>query len=265
MLINGVNYHIETHGAGEALILLHGFSGSSANWQAHAAVFARQFRVVTTDLLGHGRTESPADPARFRIDAAAQDLIVLLDALETPAVDLLGYSMGGRLALYLALTYPVRVKRLILESASPGLRTAAERQQRVEQDEALAQRIEIKGIPDFAEYWSNLPLFASQPPDLRATLHRQRLQNNPTGLANSLRGMGAGGQPSLWERLGNVAMPTLLIAGALDEKFVTINRDMDALIPDATFSIIPDAGHTVHAEQPVAYRDSVLQFLNASA
>ncbi|MCZ2099122.1 MAG: 2-succinyl-6-hydroxy-2,4-cyclohexadiene-1-carboxylate synthase [Anaerolineae bacterium] len=260
MLINGINYHFEARGIGDSLVLLHGFSGSGANWSAHVETLARRFRVVTVDLLGLGKTESPADPDRCRIERAAADLIAIFDALQLDAVNLLGYSMGGRLALYTALAYPQRISRLILESASPGLRTEAERAARIEQDEALAWRIERDGIAAFADYWTNLPLFSTQSPELRERLRAQRLDNNPTGLANSLRGMGTGAQPSFWERLPMLNLPVLLLCGALDTKFAAINREMQALLPRASLVIVPDAGHTVHAEQPTCWQAEVLHF-----
>ncbi len=262
MLINGIHYHVEIAGAGEPLVLLHGFSGCGANWADQTATLTDYLRVVTVDLLGHGQTESPADPARYQIEAAAADLIALLDVLELPAVDLLGYSMGGRLALYTALTYPARVQRLILESSSPGLATATEREARIVQDEALATRIERDGIAAFADYWTNLPLFATQSPEIRRRLHAQRLRNDPGGLANSLRGMGTGAQPSLWDRLSGLSVPTLLIAGALDAKFRAIQQAMHEQLPVSRLAIVPNAGHTVHVEQPERFRAEVISFLS---
>ena len=213
MSVNNIDYHVESHGSGKPLVLLHGFTGSSANWAAQVGFLADHFRVVTVDLLGHGATNAPSDPARYAIERQAADILGILDALEVERAHLLGYSMGGRLALFTALTYPDRINHLILESASPGLRTDAERQARIASDRALADRIERDGIAAFADFWSNLPLFATQPPELRQRLHDQRLRNNPLGLANSLRGMGTGVQPSLWDRLGELTLPMLLIAG----------------------------------------------------
>lgn len=261
MIINGIHYHVDVVGAGEPLVLLHGFSGSGANWQPHVEALAPKFRVVTVDLIGHGQTDSPDDPERYVMERAAADLIAILDGLDMPSAHLLGYSMGGRLALYIALAYPARFKRLILESASPGLKTAAEREARIVSDEVLARRIEGQGIPAFADYWTSLPLFATQSPEVRARLHEQRLRNNPVGLANSLRGMGTGAQPSLWARLPELTMPTLLLCGALDAKFRAINEEMHALIPDSTLVNVPEAGHTTHAEQPQRFRAEVLHFL----
>ena len=120
MLINGINYHLETHGAGDPLVLLHGFTGSAVNWSAQIEACAPHFQMVTIDLLGHGDTESPADPARYAMELAARDLIAIFDRLNLERVHLLGYSMGGRLALYTALTYPDRIDHLILESVRRG-------------------------------------------------------------------------------------------------------------------------------------------------
>ena len=194
--------------------MLHGFTGSGANWSAQIEAFASHFQVVTIDLLGHGETEFGARrfPARYQMELAGRDLIAIFDLLELERVHLLGYSMGGRLALYTALTYPERIDRLILESASPGLRTAAERTARIAQDEALADRIERDGIVSFAEYWSNLSLFASQSPELRECLRLPALARATIRLASPTAsgGMGTGVQPSLWDRLGEwdvLAMP----------------------------------------------------------
>lgn len=261
MLINGIHYHVETYGTGDPLLLLHGFSGSSANWAAQVAAFAPYFTVITVDLLGHGRSESPTRPVRYAIEPAARDLTAILDMLKLPAANLLGYSMGGRLALYTAFIYPSRINRLVLESASPGLKTESERQARIESDAALAQRIETEGIEAFADYWTNLPLFATQSPEVRQRLHAQRLYNDPVGLANSLRGMGTGAQLPLWNALPLIETPTLLLCGALDAKFSAINAEMHTLMPRSTLVTAPDAGHTIHAEQPDRFQAEVLRFL----
>jgi 2-succinyl-6-hydroxy-2,4-cyclohexadiene-1-carboxylate synthase len=169
--------------------------------------------------------------------------------------------MGGRLALYTAFIYPARVKRLILESASPGLKTSVEREARVASDNALADRIEMEGIEAFADTWTNLPLFATQSSEVRQRLHDQRLHNNPLGLANSLRHMGTGVQPPLWNALPLIGITTLLLCGALDPKFSAINAEMHTLIPRSTLITVSDAGHTIHAEQPARFQAEVLRFL----
>ncbi|HFQ93930.1 MAG TPA: 2-succinyl-6-hydroxy-2,4-cyclohexadiene-1-carboxylate synthase [Anaerolineae bacterium] len=262
--IRGCRYFVTTQGNGRPLLLLHGFTGSSQNWQAITPALSSRYRVAAVDLLGHGRTDSPPDPARYQMAEAASDLIAILDELGAAQVDLLGYSMGGRLALYTTVHHPRRINRLILESASPGLKTEQERRERRQRDNALADRIEREGIEAFVNFWEGLPLWDSQKglaAAARQNLRKQRLQNNPVGLANSLRGMGTGIQPSLWEQLGNLKMPVHLIAGALDDKFAEINRQMVRQIPTARLEIAPDAGHTVHLERPLLFQGKVLEFL----
>lgn len=171
--------------------------------------------------------------------------------------------MGGRLALYLAVHYPSAIESLILESASPGLETHTERLDRQHSDEQLASQIEENGIPAFVAEWERLPLFATQARLLQPILDRQhtnRLQNNPQGLANSLRGMGTGVQPSLWMHLPTISKPVLLITGELDTKFIAIAQRMNQQIPDVTLVTVPDAGHTTHLEQPELFDGHVLEF-----
>lgn len=254
--LNSLSYHVAEHGSGpEAVLLLHGFTGSSAGWAHIGTHLARHFRVLAPDLIGHGQTDSPRDPERYRIERATADLIALLDSLGLTAVHWAGYSMGARLALHAALHHPERVSTLTLESGSPGLATEAERSARVAADTVLADRIERDGLESFVTYWESLPLFASQarlPESVRAGLHAARLRNNPTGLANSLRGMGTGAQPSGWESLSGFGRPTRLVVGALDSKFVRIATQMLARLPNATCVVVPDVGHAVHVERPAA-------------
>ena len=259
-------YNFEIAGSGEErpLLLLHGFTGSSQNWLPLLPHLTQQRQVLAVDLLGHGRTPSPPRAIRYGMEVVAADLLDLLDQLAIEQTDILGYSMGGRLALFLAAQAPQRIGALILESASPGLKDKEEQLARRQQDNTLADRIEREGVASFVDHWESLPLWASQKQmseDNRATLRQQRLQNNPVGLANSLRGMGTGAQPSQWGRLGKLRLPTLLLAGELDAKFVAINREMAALLPNARLEIVPGAGHAVHLERPSHYAALVGKFL----
>jgi len=267
--LNGVRYHTAQHGAPKAvpLLLLHGFTGSSSSWADLMPRFSKQFSVNAVDILGHGRSASPPDFERYTMPHVAADLIALLDAWQIEQTALLGYSMGGRLALYLACHYPNRFSHLILESSSPGLASAEERAKRRQSDEALADWIEANGIEAFVARWEALPLWASQQQlseDVRHQLRQQRLQNNPVGLANSLRGMGTGAQPSLWAHLAMLTLPTLLIAGELDSKFVAINRQMVEQLANGRLHIIPQAGHTTHLERPELFCTAVTAFLSES-
>ncbi|HSM54849.1 MAG TPA: 2-succinyl-6-hydroxy-2,4-cyclohexadiene-1-carboxylate synthase [Candidatus Sulfomarinibacteraceae bacterium] len=259
-------YHYRVAGNGPPLLLLHGFTGSSNNWAGLMDALGSEYTLIALDLPGHGRTmdRDPLPDEAYTMPAVARDIAALLEHLGLASVHLLGYSMGGRLALYLALKHPERWSTLILESASPGLRDAQAREERVAQDEALAQFIEREGMRAFVDRWEALPLFASQQqlPDEVCRAHRAgRLRNRPAGLARSLRRMGTGVQPSLWEQLPRLTLPTLLIAGDLDHKFVGIAHEMAALMPQAELAILPHAGHTVHLEQPEAYAQRLRRWL----
>ena len=268
---NGLAYRLDRCGPQSptaatlpTLVLLHGFTGSRQNWRPHLAAFATHFQVVAIDLLGHGETAVSTTPARYQIDQAAADLVALIEQIATPPVHLIGYSMGGRLALYFAHHYPRYVSKLILESASPGLKTELERTERQQRDNALADFIEEAGITAFVNRWQQLPLWHSQAQlaaTVRQSLRQQRLGNTPTGLAHSLRGMGSGIQPGLWSQLPQIAIPTLLLCGALDQKFVAINQEMAAALPNAQLAVIPQAGHTVHLERPFTFQHLCLNFL----
>lgn len=262
--MNGLALHTVLFGAGRPLLLLHGFTGSAATWAGLAAQLAPQRQCIALDLIGHGKSGAPADPARYTMEHAVQDIAGLLDVLGISRVDLLGYSLGGRLALQFAVAAPGRVRALILESASPGLASPAERAARIAADDALAEVIERDGIEAFVAHWEALPLWASQaelPAELRARQRTQRLANRPQGLANSLRGMGTGRQRALWDMLPTLTIPTLLLAGALDAKFSAIAQQMAATLPRADLAIIAAAGHAIHLEQPEIFGQRVAVFL----
>lgn len=264
--VNDVHYYVETTGSGPPLLLLHGFTGSMVTWQPHIPAFAAHAQVISVDFLGHGRSVSPVDADRYQMAQVAADLLAILDELDVPCTGLLGYSMGGRLALYTAVHYPERISHLVLESASPGLAAAPERQARIIQDRALAEWIETHSLAAFVDKWEQLPLWASQsqlPPERRQMLRRQRLKNNPPGLAGSLRGMGSGAQPSLWTQLPLLTLPVLLLVGELDEKFVKINRLMAQLLLYPKLEIVDGAGHMVHLERPERFQQLVLTHVKA--
>lgn len=266
MIVNGLRYALSVEGQGDPLLLLHGFTGRGANWAELCASLSQRFTTITLDLPGHGDTESPSDPERYRMERCAEDIATILDRLGFDTTHLMGYSMGGRLALYLALNMQRRFRSLILESASPGLKTSEERAARIASDEALADEIEREGVEAFVNRWEALPLFDSQRRLDEAVRDKQRegrLKNNPVGLASSLRGMGTGVQQSLWEPLPELKLPTLLLAGELDTKFAAIAGQMHASIQGSRLKIIPDAGHIIHLEKPSVLAQAVLQFIDS--
>jgi 2-succinyl-6-hydroxy-2,4-cyclohexadiene-1-carboxylate synthase len=266
--INGVRLGVELREADKAnsptLVLLHGFTGSAAGWGRHLDVFATcGLRVIALDMLGHGQSDAPEDPQRYSREHCQQDILSALGMLGVGKGEamLLGYSMGGRIALYMAFSDFFRA--LILESASPGVADPKEREQRRISDEMLAASIEREGIEAFVERWERLPLFASQvhlPKEVREALRTQRLCNCARGLEHSLRGVGIGVQPALHAQLPILHIPVLLIAGELDTKFCAIARQMAQTLPQAQLCIVPGAGHIVHLEQPEVFDTVVKDF-----
>jgi len=262
--LGDISLNIEMAGSGEPLVLLHGFTGSAEAWRTHIDMFSQRYRVLAVDHIGHGRSDSPSDPARYRMERCVSDLATVLAQFDVERAHWLGYSMGGRVALALAAAHPGRVRSLVLEGASPGLAGAAERRARAARDEELAARIEAKGIEWFVHFWMRQPLFASQrrcPREVIEQVRKQRLRNSPLGLANSLRGMGTGAQPPLWDRLATIDVPVLLVVGEEDEKFRAIAAEMQRRLPRAEVVAVPRAGHTVHLEQPEPFAECVLAFL----
>lgn len=245
--------HVEVRGDGSPVLLLHGFSGSARSWEALAPELSDRLRPIAVDLIGHGRSDAPARPDRYRPEQAVRDLAALLDALGVARAHVVGYSLGGRLALRLAIDAPERVAALVVVSASAGLADEEARRARVAADGALADRIEREGIERFATEWEGQELFAAErslPPDRRAAVRAERLAQRPHGLANSLRGMGQGAGESLWPRLAAIRAPALVVTGALDLRYTAIGARLAAAIPAARQVVIAGAGHAVHRERP---------------
>ena len=263
--LNHLDFHVEVDGRGPPLLLLHGFTGSARSWDEVRPDLTRAARVVAVDLIGHGRSAKPADARRYSLEWSVRDLAALLDALGLEAVHVLGYSMGGRVALHLATRRPERVRGLILESASPGIEGEAERQRRSASDEALAGRIVAHGVEAFVDEWQRQPLLQPAPhvsAERRAAQRAERLDNEPIGLANSLRGMGAGQQRPLWSSLPQLAMPVTLIVGERDARYLDIAWRMLTALPVARLCVVPQAGHTVHLDQPGRFADLVTTALD---
>jgi 2-succinyl-6-hydroxy-2,4-cyclohexadiene-1-carboxylate synthase len=256
MRLNDLDFHVEMEGSGPDLVVLHGFTGSVRAWDDVRPKLAAASRVISIDLIGHGDSAVPDEPGRYSLEWSARDLAALLDRLELRTVHLLGYSMGGRVALHFAVHAPERLRSIILESASPGIADAAERDRRAASDAALADRICENGVEAFVAEWEAQPLLEPAPQVSAAARERQRsqrLRNRPVGLANSLRGMGAGQQQPLWSRLGALSMPVLLIVGERDQRYREIAARTLASLPSAELAAVLEAGHTVHLDQPEAF------------
>ena len=225
--------------------------GSALDWDAVLENLSKQYHCIAVDLPGHGESLG-LSPESYTMEGTALSVVEALNDLDIGRATLVGYSMGGRLALYLTLRYPERCAGLFLESASPGLEGAEEREARREADERLAKRLETGDFEEFLRDWYRQPLFASLARDeelLHETIEARR-SNDPSELAKSLRGMGTGSQPSLWEELPGLRVPALAVAGELDEKYIEIARWMALLGSRIHIAAIPGVGHNVRTEAP---------------
>lgn len=255
-------------GTRPSLLLLHGFTGSAESMAEIAGRLAGFARVARLELVGHGESEAPTALAPYAMEACARQIAEAARALGFVRPHLLGYSMGGRAALAAALAQPAAFDRLVLVGATAGIADPAARAARIAADEALAQSIEQGGLERFVDDWMAQPLFASQirlGADALAHARRQRLANRPHGLANSLRGMGAGAMPPLHDRLAAFEHPVLLVVGDEDAKFQAIARDLAARLPDARIETIAAAGHAAHLEAPDRVAEVVRDFLGGAA
>lgn len=245
-----------------AVLFLHGFMGRGSDWQRIVEQLQETFYCIAPDLPGHGDTIAHEGSEGFAMPTVAEGVRHMLAQRGITRCAVVGYSMGGRLALHLAATYPHLVRAAVLESASPGLRTDEERQARQQHDERLAVRLETTPFGEFLEQWYNQPLFVPlrHHPSFGRVVE-QRRNNTPTGLATSLRRMGTGVQPPLWDALSHIEQPLLLLAGEHDEKFVRIGNEMATACPHAQLRIVERAGHTIHVENEQSYTEHVRLFL----
>lgn len=262
--LNELTYNVEICGTGEPLLLLHGFTGDGTTWSEVADQLKNDYQCIMPDLVGHGQTDAPADGELYKMANVVEQLRQLLDYFKIEQTHLLGYSMGGRLAIAFAIKYPDRVNKLIIESASPGLSLEQDRKKRRYNDAKLADFIINEGIAAFVDFWEEIPLFATQkdlPDTIKTKIRNQRLNNCEQGLANSLLYMGTGSQRSYWDELAQLTMDVLYIAGSLDEKFCIIAREMSQLTPCSKKVIVNNCGHTIHVEDCAKFGTIVSKFL----
>lgn len=230
----------------ETVVLLHGFGGTRRAWDPVLShLDAERYRPLALDLRGHGE-HAAARPVDF--PRAVAD--VLASAPERFA--LCGYSLGGRVALHAALAAPERVSRLVLVATTAGIEDDEARAARRAADEAFADELETLDAAAFAERWMAQPVFAGTPVAAAHPWREDLLRTPPSALAVALRGLSPGVMEPVWHRLGELHMPTTVIAGGRDTKYLAIAKRLVAALPDARMVVIPDAGHGLPREAPEA-------------
>lgn len=232
------------------IVALHGFTGQGGDFDPLRSFLPPDTSLTAPDLPGHGSKSLLKDLSAYSLPA---HLAAIAEAATEPQVTLLGYSMGGRLALHWAIAHPERIRRLILIGASPGLATPEERDERRLGDATLAEFIRTRGLEAFFKYWHNQTFFQTMmhlPKEQLDPLLARRFQNDPEGLALSLENIGTGTLPSLWHRLKEIRFPVDLVTGEHDVKFTRLAHEMGAHLPKARHSLIEAAGHAVHLEKP---------------
>lgn len=241
----------EVAGRGADVTFLHGFLQTGGSWAEQVKLLGSGHRAILPDLPGHGGSRD----AEATLPAATAALVELWDHLGVERTHLVGYSMGGRLALHAAAGHPERIASLLTLGAHAGLEGALAERRRSE-DEALAARIEARGIDWLADHWAALPLFAGlgrRDPETLARLDAMRRAQDPHAIARALRGMGAAATPAFWDRLGVIAAPSLFVSGALDPAYGEAARRLAGCVPGGRRAEVPGAGHSAHLEAPEAF------------
>ena len=247
------------------LILLHGFISDTSTFDQHIGTLTQSYHVVTVDLPGHGQDTSDVNQL-WDFQWLSQALHQVVLKIQKNKTILHGYSMGARVALFYACQFPELLNGLILESGSPGIQKEEQRFERQRIDEARARVLEIAPLATFVNDWEQLPLFQSQrflSDEERLRIREMRLRQSPNKLAKALRDYGTGAMPSLWNELGHLQLPVLLIVGEWDEKFVEIAHQMQEQLLDAQLEIVPSVGHTVHVEDVTKFDTITLAFMNS--
>ncbi len=254
---------------GRPVLFLHGFLGSARDWTEIMRALGPTFRCLAVDLPGHGGTVRSGSDNDYRMGNVARGLDDYLTGRGIRSCSVVGYSLGGRLALYLAVKYPARFEKIVLESASPGLKSEADRSRRLAHDDRLASQLERSSFERFLNDWYDQPLFASLKDDAKrfAGIIRRRLKDHAAGrdrsaeLARVLRMLSIARQPSMWKDLPGIRVPVGLIVGELDPKFRGIAAEIAQLCPSVSVNVVAGAGHNVHCEQPLEYARVVGTFL----
>jgi 2-succinyl-6-hydroxy-2,4-cyclohexadiene-1-carboxylate synthase len=255
---------INKKNSGESAFFLHGFTGCARDWLPIVSKLDNSYNYYLVDLVGHGKSDSPKEKYYYFIDSIVNQLKEIIHSLSNSRIILAGYSMGGRIVLNFAVQNASLLKGLILESSTCGIREEVLRKERILQDEKLALFIENNPIDKFIDYWMNIDLFNTQKRlsnEMLSLIRDQKLENNRTSLANTLRCSGSGNMEPLYNKIKDIPLKTLLVTGELDSKYTDINIEMVKLLTNAEHKIIKNAGHNTHLEEPQKFIEEINKFL----
>ncbi|WP_139651593.1 2-succinyl-6-hydroxy-2,4-cyclohexadiene-1-carboxylate synthase [Raoultibacter phocaeensis] len=264
----GIRYHVVEWGDPDALpvVLLHGFAQSVATWSVVAPLLAAKRRVIALDFVGHGKSDKPDDPTVYEMDAVLDALFAFLRDRFKRKVALVGYSMGGRIALSFACRYPTKVSMLVLESAGLGPKTAQQHAAMQHRDAEMIERLLACDIASFMDWWEGFSLFESQkhlPETVRERVRAERVANDSKALALTVRGTGQHAMVDFSEKIGRLPMPILYIAGILDRKYLKIAENLAH--GENVSCVLLNAGHNTHLEDPETFAAQVSMFLDKQA
>ena len=258
LLCDNVAIEAEVTGDGDPVLIIHGFTGCASAMTPLTELL--DGRRITPDLIGHGQSEAPASLGPYYLESISSQLSSLRSQLDASPASIVGYSMGGRIALTFALSYPEMVNSLALIGTSPGISDHRDRAQRLERDYQLGASISQRGITNFVNTWVAQPMWQSLRQSLTSRQWQdsisQRISNHPLGLANSLRASGTGAMSPLHDVLQHLDVPTLLLVGEKDHKFLEVAH--------ASIRVIRNSGHATHLEQPHATAEAIMEHFSCS-
>ncbi len=255
------HYYNQGDPGGIPVLFLHGFMGSGQVWLPTMQQLLAEMYSIAVDLPGHGNTV--ADLENLDFDSLSDGLIDFIDIHIGNPVVLVGYSLGGRIALHAALKYPDRFIGLALESTTAGIENDTERLERLSEDKVIAEQLRRSDMATFLTNWYKRPVFASLPPYLKEGIINRKIDNHPENLARILVRLSQGIQPPLWHRLCKWDKPTLIVAGEKDKKYTDIAARMSSLIESSALKIIPGAGHIAHLENNKEFTAALNSFLGS--
>lgn len=238
-----------------AVIFLHGFMGSSQDFINIAENLKNKYYCVIPDLPGHGKNLDLPYSSKINYQTISTGLLDLINYHNLEKVSLIGYSLGGRVAMYFALNQPYQVRKLVIESANPGIRELEERRRRLQEDIRRANRIESIGMQKFVKEWYEMTLFDSikRDDDRMVEMIQKRGKNDPKWISKIIQELSPGSQNSLWNEIPKLKMPMVVIAGELDTKYTEISRRIGRIVLGSKVKIVLGAGHNVHYERPDEY------------